>query len=50
MTIQEMLKHVDHTQLKAFATWEDITRLCEEAIEYETASGWFSAGLQRDGG
>lgn len=38
MTIQEMLKHVDHTQLKAFATWEDITRLCEEAIEYETAS------------
>lgn len=38
MTIQEMMAHVDHTQLKAFATWEDITRLCEEAIEYGTAS------------
>lgn len=38
MTIQEMLSHVDHTQLKAFAVWEDIRRLCEEAIEYQTAS------------
>lgn len=38
MTNQEMLKHVDHTQLKAFATWEDIKKLCEEAITYETAS------------
>lgn len=38
MTIQEMLKYVDHTQLKAFAAWEDIARLCEEAIEYGTAS------------
>ena len=33
-----MLKHVDHTQLKAFATWEDIVNLCDEAIEYHTAS------------
>ena len=38
MTLQEMLKYVDHTQLKAFAAWEDIARLCEEAIEYGTAS------------
>lgn len=38
MTTQEMLSHVDHTQLKAFATWEDIERLCEEAITYKTAS------------
>ena len=38
MTVQEMLSHVDHTQLKAFATWEDIKKLCEEAIEYRTAS------------
>ena len=37
MTTQEMLSHVDHTQLKAFATWEDIRKLCEEAIEYRTA-------------
>ncbi|MBQ6806504.1 MAG: deoxyribose-phosphate aldolase [Lachnospiraceae bacterium] len=38
MTKQEMLSHVDHTQLKAFATWEDIKTLCEEAIEFQTAS------------
>lgn len=38
MTTQEMLKHIDHTQLKAFATWEDIVRLCDEAIELGTAS------------
>ncbi len=38
MTIQEILSHVDHTQLKAFATWEDIVSLCEEAITFGTAS------------
>ena len=38
MTNQEILKHVDHTQLKPFATWEDIQKLCEEAIEFQTAS------------
>lgn len=38
MTREEMLSRVDHTQLKAFATWEDIKTLCEEAIEYHTAS------------
>ena len=38
MTTQEILKHVDHTQLKAYATWEDIVKLCDEAIEFRTAS------------
>lgn len=38
MTAKEMLRKVDHTQLKAFATWEDIQKLCEEAIAYDTAS------------
>ena len=38
MTVQEMLGHVDHTQLKAFATGEDIVKLCDEAIAYHTAS------------
>lgn len=38
MTKQEMLSHVEHTQLKAFATWEDIQTLCEEAITFQTAS------------
>ncbi len=38
MTVKEMLNHVDHTQLKAYATWEDIAKLCDEAITYHTAS------------
>ena len=38
MTNEEMLRHVDHTQLKPFATWEDIEKLCGEAIRYQTAS------------
>ena len=29
---------VDHTLLAATATWEEITALCEEAINYKTAS------------
>ena len=38
MTDLEMLSYVDHTQLKAFATWEDIEELCREAVEYKTAT------------
>lgn len=38
MTAEEMLEKVDHTQLKAYATWEDIQKLCEEAIRFHTAS------------
>lgn len=38
MTNQEILKHIDHTQLKAFATWQDIQKLCDEAAQYHTAS------------
>ncbi len=34
----EMMKYVDHTLLKAFATWDEIRALCEEAIAYGTAS------------
>lgn len=38
MTNQEILSHVDHTQLKPYATWEDIVKLCDEAVTYHTAS------------
>ena len=38
MKISEMLSHVDHTQLQAFAVWQDIVKLCEEAIHFGTAS------------
>jgi deoxyribose-phosphate aldolase len=34
----EMLQYVDHTLLKAVSSWEDIQILCEEALEYHTAS------------
>ncbi|MDD3139711.1 MAG: deoxyribose-phosphate aldolase [Lachnospiraceae bacterium] len=38
MTEKEIFSYIDHTQLKAFATWEDISKLCDEAITYGTAS------------
>lgn len=38
MTNKELYSHVDHTQLKAFATWKDIEKLCDEAVKFETAS------------
>ncbi len=38
MKTEEYFKYIDHTQLKAFSTWEDIRKLCEEAVAYGTAS------------
>jgi deoxyribose-phosphate aldolase len=38
MTDQEILSHVDHTLLKPFASWEEIKKLCDEAIAHKTAS------------
>ena len=38
MNYSEILNHVDHTILKAFTTWEQIEQICEESIEYKTAS------------
>ena len=38
MKKEELYHYVDHTALKAFTTWEEITKLCEEAIEYSMAS------------
>ena len=37
-TWPEILAAVDHTQLKAAASWEQIRILCEEASEFGTAS------------
>lgn len=36
--IRGAVHKIDHTMLKAFASWEDITKLCGEALEYGTAS------------
>ena len=38
MDTEKMLSSIDHTCLKAYATWEDIDRLCREALEFHTAS------------
>ena len=38
MTNEFIFSHVDHTLLKATATWEEIRKLCEEAERYHMAS------------
>ncbi|NLK64334.1 MAG: deoxyribose-phosphate aldolase [Tissierellia bacterium] len=38
MEYLEIMKYVDHTLLKAYASWEEIRVLCDEAIKYKTAS------------
>jgi deoxyribose-phosphate aldolase len=38
MTQKEAYKHIDHTLLKAFATWADIEKICEEAVRLGAAS------------
>ncbi len=38
MKAEEMLKTIDHTLLKPYATWEEIQKLCDESIKYHTAS------------
>ncbi len=38
MEKEALYTYVDHTALKAFATWQDIDTLCKEAIKYSMAS------------
>lgn len=38
MKTEDILSHVDHTLLKAAASWEEIRKLCDEAVKYQTAS------------
>ena len=38
MTDNEIFGYIDHTLLRATSTWEEIKKLCEEALEYKTAS------------
>lgn len=38
MDKKDIASRIDHTLLKAFATWESIEKLCEEAIANNTAS------------
>jgi deoxyribose-phosphate aldolase len=38
VTNEEIFSRIDHTLLKAVASWEGIAKLCEEAIRYKTAA------------
>jgi len=38
MEPREILAHVDHTELMPTAKWEDIKRLCDDAVYYGTSS------------
>ena len=38
MTVTEILRHVDHTLLAQTAVWDDIRKLCDDAVHYGTAS------------
>lgn len=38
MEKEEILKKVDHTNLNQTAVWEDIKKICDEAIKYNVAS------------
>jgi deoxyribose-phosphate aldolase len=38
MTNEEILGYVDHTLLKASASWAEIEKVCKEALVYKTAS------------
>jgi deoxyribose-phosphate aldolase len=38
MTNAEILACIDHTLLKATASWQDIAKLCNEALQWHTAS------------
>ena len=38
MDVKEILKHVDHTLLTQQAPWQEIKQICDDAMEYGTAS------------
>ncbi len=38
MDIKQILSRCDHTQLSTTATWEDIRKLCDEGMQFGTAS------------
>ncbi len=38
MNQREILSKLDHTLLKQTATWEQIQKICEDGMEYQTAS------------
>lgn len=47
MRTEEIMRHVDHTLLSQTAGWEEIRKLCCEALEYHTASVCISPSYVR---
>lgn len=43
MTVKDILKTVDHTLLTQTATWEEMKKILDEAIEYQVASACIPA-------
>jgi len=48
MELKEVLARVDHTLLRQNATWEEIRKLCDEGMEYGTASVCIPPSFVRD--
>ncbi len=48
MDIKSILSKVDHTLLKVDAKFEDIKIICDEAVEYKTASVCIAPGFVKD--
>lgn len=38
MRNDEIMRYIDYTQLSPLATWEDINKMCSEAVKFQTAS------------
>jgi deoxyribose-phosphate aldolase len=38
MTNEELFARIDHTLLKAVSSWEEIKTLCDEAVQFKTAT------------
>lgn len=49
MERNEIYRRVDHTLLAQTATWEEIRRICDDALEYGTASVCIPAVLRGAG-
>jgi len=48
MDIREILSVVDHTLLATDATWEDIKKICDDGVKYQTASVCIPASFVKD--
>ena len=48
MNVQEIYGKIDHTILKPDCTWEEVKKVCEEAVKYRTASACIPPSFVKD--